>query len=173
MDSPRGLRPSLRMTVIMVLLGAAGYFLFTLTPRGFVIAAGLAVLVALAARAGRRPMRLVHNALGVAWTHPERGGGALNYRDVGALIVREDWGGEPLAIFLVPRTHSASHAGVLRPPASFILTGRDLGGDPADREAGLREFVASVLPRLPTDVTLDRGTRRQLEAWGIQAPPPA
>ena len=41
-DAPR-LRPSLRMTLIMSLLGAAGYFLFTLTPRGMGIAAVLAV----------------------------------------------------------------------------------------------------------------------------------
>lgn len=172
MAAGAGLRPRLMAILIMLLLGAAGYGLFTRTPRGIALAAGLAVLVALAARAGRRPVRLIHNALGVAWTHPERGGGAMAYREVGAMIIRDDWGGERIALFLVPRGLSDSHAGQFRPANSFVLTGADLGGDPAEQEEGVKAFAASVLPRLPTDITLDRGTRRRLEAWGLLPPEP-
>jgi len=166
------LRPSAGVMLGMILLAVAGYFLFTRTPFGFMVAALLAVLVALAARAARRPMRLIVNAQGVAWMHPERGAGSINFRDVGALILREDWGGAQLAVYLVPKTHSQSYAGRLQPTPSFVLTGRDLTGAPVEGEAGLKEFTASVLPRLPVDVTLDRGTRQRLAAWGIVAPAP-
>jgi hypothetical protein len=170
-QGPR-LRPSLRATVAMLLLGIAGYCLFTRTLVGVVAAILMAILVGLAGRAGHRPIRLIHNALGVAWTHPERGNGSIRYRDVGALIIREDWGGAELAVYLVPKTQSQSHAGRLHPADSFVLTVRDLAAGPEEGEAGLRAFTASVLPRLPSDVTLDRGTRHRLEQWGLAAPQP-
>lgn len=133
-------------------------------PVGALVCFGLAVLLRVVARPGRVRPSFAVSALGVAWTHPIRGDGALTWRQVGALIVREARGGRELAVYLVPAPSG-------RPDAdergSFVLSTDDLGRGREEGERRLKEFVTQVLPRLPREVALDRETRTRLTTWGI------
>ncbi len=157
--------------------GAAGGALIMLAIvaawfRNWILAAVLlGVVVLLRAGPGlrRRAPRMMVSAYGVTWMHPVRGNGALVWRDVGAIAIREERGGRELAVCLVPRPPERGGP----EPAPFILSSEDLGGDRGTAEAALREFTVTALPRLPRDAVADRETRRRLAAWGIGWPPPA
>lgn len=155
--------------------GAAGGALIMLAIVAFWfrhwLAGSVVLAIALLLRAGgtlrRRAPRMMVSPYGVTWMHPVRGNGAMMWRDVGALAVREARGGRELGVYLVPRPPD-------RPgpePSSFILTTEDLGGSRESGESALREFVVTALPRLSADVVSDRETRRRLEAWGVRWPP--
>lgn len=136
--------------------------------------AGSAVLaVALLLRSAggwrRRAPRMMVSAYGVTWMHPVRGNGAMLWREVAAIAIREARGGRELGVYLVPRT--PERPGAAQEPDSFILTTEDLGGPREAAETALREFVEGALPRLPADAIADRDTRRRLAAWGIGWPP--
>lgn len=131
------------------------------------IVLGVAMLLRSGTTLRRRSPRMMVSALGVTWMHPIRGNGALTWREVGAIAVREARAGRELGVYLVPRPPE-------RPgpePASFIITTEDVGGSRSAGEAALREFVAQALPRLPRDAVADRETQRQLAAWGLRWPP--
>ena len=121
----------------------------------FALAAGMSLL----RRAGRTKMRLSVTSRGVAWVHPEKGSGALYWKEIGALMVREPGNGTSTAVCLVPQDRPAEEC--------FVLSTGDFGiGDEAG-EARLREFVKQILPMLPSDLNIDRGTRKRLADWGI------
>ncbi len=130
----------------------------------FLLALGLRV----ASSAGRRRPGFAVSALGIAWTHPERGNGAMAWRQVGALVVREARGGRELALYLVPRPPEARADAETSP---FVLSTADLGRGRVEGERRLAEFAATVLPRLSGDVAVDRETRRRLAAWGGSVTP--
>jgi hypothetical protein len=158
--------PSLAVAVCIAAVVAA---VWRRSPILAVTAATLLLVVFASVAGRRRRMRLMASAMGLAWFHPDRGQGALAWRDVGALIVRDDGGTDGLAVWLVPR-EAGSVAG--RPAAAFSVSAGDLGLRRAEAEDRLRAFVSEVLPRLPHDVVLDRETRRRLADWRIEAPSP-
>ena len=133
-------------------------------PVAAVLAVSLALVVRLVWSSARsRPVFGV-SALGIAWTHPVRGNGALSWKQIGALIVREARAGRELAVYLVPSPQSPGTENL----SPFVLSTGDLGVGRTEGENRLREFVSSVLPYLPAEVSLDRATRARLSAWDIR-----
>jgi hypothetical protein len=131
--------------------------------RGAMLAVALFVLagsIAWIRNATRPRMRMSLNPHMIAWIHPERGAGAVAWKDVGALMIQPGKGPEGTSVCLIPREKLAGEA--------FIITVRDLGGKRDEGEALLRDFVGRMMSRLPADLTVDRSSRKVLESWGIR-----
>ena len=162
---PLGSRFNLVGLIMLVLIGLGIYLIVQRTPLGIVIGLGclgLAVLVAWLRRRGEPRMRLSAGPHGIAWIHPVRGGGAMQWREVGALSLRRRDAHEAEAVCLIPRSGAAE--------LTFILAEDDFGAGEADADRRLRTFVESVLPKLPEDLVIDRDMRRKMGEWGIRPP---
>ena len=130
--------------------------------RGIILAAALFMFagsMVLVRKVTGPKMRLSYNGYMIAWIHPECGTGVLAWKDVGALMVQEGKAADGDAVCLVPRDGTTG--------AGFTITARDLGGKRGEGQAVLRGFVDRIMAYLPSDLTVDRGTRKLLERWGI------
>lgn len=153
-------RRTLGVVIVSLCIGLGIFFALSLTARGLALAMVCFALAGGAAWLRRTPrfkMRLAVNARGVAWIHPEHGRGALQWKDVGAISIQQHGVNDLLSVCLVPKERPMDEG--------FVLSTADFGIGAEDAEIRLREFVRQVLPLLPADVVIDRGTRKQLAEW--------
>lgn len=148
---------------MLLLIGLGLYLIVSLAPRGIAMGAvclGLAVFVEWSRRRVQPRMRLSVGPRGIAWIHPGRGGGAMQWGEVGALSLRKADGRDAEAVCLIPRGGP--------PEGTFILAADDFGVARDQADERLRIFVESILPKLPSDLVIERDMRRKMEEWGVR-----
>jgi len=138
------------------------WFIVRGTVRGFVqggVCFGLAVAVEVFRRKSRTKMRLNVSARGIAWIHPDRGSGMMQWTEVGARVLREAEG-RSAALCLVPRSRPAEE--------TFVLVAEDFGVGPEEGDVRLRGFVEEIIRFLPSDIVIDRAMKNKLKEWNIR-----
>lgn len=113
--------------------------------------------------AGRRKrLELRVSGSGIAWTISGAPGGEMAWRDIGAVAIRESpaSGEEATAMFVVPREPGAG--------PGLILSVREMGRTTDEGVRNLREAAQRIVPHLPPDAIIDRGTRMSLMRWGVK-----
>lgn len=153
-------RRTLGVVIVSLLVGLGIFFALSRTARGFALALVCFALAGGAAWLRRTPrfkMQLAVTARGLAWVHAEHGRGALQWKEVGAISIHRKGMDNSLSVCLVPKERSMDEG--------FVLSTADFGTGVEDGQVRLREFVKQVLPLLPAEVVIDRGTRKQLAEW--------